>query len=370
VNKLKILCVIDDLAAGGAQRQLVNLAIELKIQGHDLSFLTYNHRRFYESILQDAEIKNYLIDERTPILRLFKFRKFIRSGNYNAVISFLGVPSFLASFAAFPFKKFVLIVGERSSNPKIRTSARSRLTRVFYPFANYIVSNSYANNNLVKSIYPFISDKKFKVIYNGIDLNKFKSDSIFSFRSKSRFQIIVPASYRRLKNLIGLIEAVNLLDKTLKDGLLIRWFGDKSKSSCDDNMLEEAVQLIRNYSLDDVFELNNVTHEISSIMKNCDAVGLFSFFEGLPNSICEGLSCSKPIVATAVSDIPLLIEEGVNGFVCLPNCPSSIAQAIEKLLKLNATELIEMGNRNRQKANKLFGQIDITKAYEALLIKK
>ena len=369
MKKLKVLCVIDDLAAGGAQRQLVNIAIVLKNKGHDITFVTYNYREFYKEVLKDAGIRIYLIDEKFPILRLWKFRKFIRTNHYTSVISFLGVPSLLATFAAFPFKKFVLIVGERSSNPKIKSSIRSKLIRVFYPFANYIVSNSYANKNLVKSILPFISDEKFKVIYNCLDLNKFKSDSSFLFRSNERFQIIIPASYRPVKNLIGLIEAVRLLDKTMQNCLLIRWFGDKSKGACDDIMLKEAILLINQYKLTDIFELNNLTREISSVMKTCDAVGLFSFFEGLPNAICEGMACSKPIIATAVSDVPLLIEDGVNGFICNAISPKSISHALIQLLKLNTEELIEMGNRNRRKADKLFAQIDITDAYETLLLK-
>lgn len=369
MNKLKILCVIDDLTAGGAQRQLVNLALGLKSLGHDISFLTYHERTFYVEILSKAGIKIHLIDEKNPLLRLLKFRKFIRSNQFTSVISFLGVPSFLASFAAFPIKKFKLIVGERSSNPEIIRSIKSKLIRLFYFKADFIVANSFSNIGLVKSILPWISENKFKVIYNGLDLKKFHASNDFKFKSNPRFTIMIPASYRKLKNLLGLIQAVQLLDKIDQDKLLIQWYGDKSSKGNHDSILERAIALIEQYNLQDVFQLNDATHEVAEKMKLADAVGLFSFFEGLPNAICEGMACGKPIIATKVSDVPLLIEDGVNGFICEANQPETISNSIRKLLSLNTQQLSSMGLLNRTKSDKLFDENTINRAYEVLLMK-
>ena len=48
---MKILCVIDSLGSGGAQRQLVQLAIGLKNKGVDVSFLMYHNIHFFKSEL-------------------------------------------------------------------------------------------------------------------------------------------------------------------------------------------------------------------------------------------------------------------------------------------------------------------------------
>jgi glycosyltransferase involved in cell wall biosynthesis len=369
LKKLDILCVIDDLTAGGAQRQLVNLALGLKSFGHDVSFLTYHKRTFYEQILNEAGINLILIEEPNALKRLLKFRRFIRNSKYTSIISYLGVPSFLASFAAFPRKKFNLIVGERSSNPEIKKSIKSKLIRLFYFKSDFIVANSFSNIELVKSILPWISENKFKVIYNGLNLNKFNSNPDFRFHSNPRFTILIPASYRKLKNLLGLIEAVQLLNKNDQDKLLIQWFGDKSPKGNHDSILETAIALIEQYTLQDVFQLNDATHDVAEKMKLADAVGLFSFFEGLPNAICEGMACGKPIIATKVSDVPLLIEDGVNGFICEANQPETISNSIKKLLSLNTQQLSSMGFLNRNKAEKLFDEITINRTYEELLMK-
>ena len=60
----RILCFIDSLGAGGAQRQLVNLAIGLKKRDYIVSFLVYHVDDFYLPILQEngIEISNLEID--------------------------------------------------------------------------------------------------------------------------------------------------------------------------------------------------------------------------------------------------------------------------------------------------------------------
>ena len=48
---MKILCVINSLRPGGAQRQLVNLGIGFKEKGHEVSFLAYHNVNFYTTEL-------------------------------------------------------------------------------------------------------------------------------------------------------------------------------------------------------------------------------------------------------------------------------------------------------------------------------
>lgn len=366
---MKILCVIDDLGAGGAQRQLVNIAIQLKHRGHDLTILTYYKREFYKQKLLDADVKIYQLDLKNPIYRILVIRRFIRRGDYDSIIAFLGVPCFLSSFASFPLKKWKLILGERSSNPIMQKSIKSRLLRVFYFKADSIVSNSKTNQEIVKKMAPFVKREKFSVIYNGIDLQEFSPDNTFVFRKNKKLNIVVPASYRRLKNLLGLIEAVKRLNPNEQNLLEINWYGDKSSSHKPDNVLREAEQRISEANLEGIFKLHDLSHEISLIIRKADALGLFSFYEGLPNAVCEGMSCGKPIITTMVSDISELIEERVNGFLCDANNFDSIAMAIRKVLSLSNDELLKMSKLNRDKAAKLFDNIEIISAYEAILSK-
>src|SRR5439155_27276590 len=56
-NFMRIGLLIDTLNSGGAQRQLVLLAKELKILGHKVSVCVYMPGRFYAHELQRAQIE-------------------------------------------------------------------------------------------------------------------------------------------------------------------------------------------------------------------------------------------------------------------------------------------------------------------------
>ena len=89
--------------------------------------------------LYEAGILISCIEEPNYIKRLFKMRHFIRKGNYNAVLSFLEGANFICEFAGLPFRKWSLVVGERSANPDIMRSLRLKFYRWFHVFRNNFV---------------------------------------------------------------------------------------------------------------------------------------------------------------------------------------------------------------------------------------
>src|SRR5690554_5400606 len=171
---MKILCVIDSLGSGGAQRQLVNLALAFKEKGHEVSFLVYHSQPFYYPLLKKEGIEVIEVVEPNYLKRLFKMRKVIRGGGYDAVLSFLEAANFICELSTLPFRKFRLVVGERSANPTILKSFKLRLYRWFHFLADAIVANSHENIKIVKQANPLLPNKKLHVIYNLIDFEKWE----------------------------------------------------------------------------------------------------------------------------------------------------------------------------------------------------
>lgn len=116
---MKILCFIDSLGTGGAQRQMVEVAKGFKEKGHEVSFLTYHNINFFKPELDKHSIPVKTIEESNYVKRLFKIRKIIRKHQPDAVLSFLEAANFMATLAGFPSRKWKLVVGERSANPAI-----------------------------------------------------------------------------------------------------------------------------------------------------------------------------------------------------------------------------------------------------------
>lgn len=354
---MKVLCVIDSLGSGGAQRQLVNLAISFKEKGNDVSFLVYHSEPFYYATLEEKGIPVLEVIEPNYIKRLLKMRKVIRNGNYDSVLSFLEAANFICEVSGLPFRKWRLVVGERSANPAILKSFKLRFYRFFHIFADIVVANSHENIKLVKKVNPLLSDKKLQVIYNLIDFEKWQPvPENYTFRKNGKFNLIVVASHQYLKNLAGLVEAVNLLNDEEKKQLVINWYGGDRQ----DNSKIDALRSINEYGLNDVFQFHEPTLDIASKVNEADALGLFSFYEGLPNVVCEAMVNAKPVIASNVSDINLLLKENM---IFDANSANSIAERIKQLLALDEDSLDLIGSENKKKALALFDRNYITKSY-------
>ena len=358
---MKILCFIDSLGSGGAQRQLVELAKGFKEKGHEVSFLTYHSINFFKLELDKHHIVVKTIIEPNYVKRLLKIRKVIRAEKPDAVLSFLEAANFMATLAGFPYRKWKLVVGERSANPTILTNKKLRFYRKAHFFADYIVGNSHKNIELVKKVIPRLKEKKLKVIYNSVEIPK---QNNFSLPESESTSIVIAASYRAVKNLDGLIEALQLLPKEYRDKLKINWYGNIT----NENMYYKSQQeKVNQLGLNEVLILNDETNQIHQKYNNVDFIGLFSHFEGFPNTICEAMAMGKPVIVSKVSEVPLFIKENENGFLCDSNHPESIKNAIIKAIDSNAKQREMLGKNNYETAKNQFNKKVIIDEYLKLL---
>jgi glycosyltransferase involved in cell wall biosynthesis len=53
--------------------------------------------------------------------------------------------------------------------------------------------------------------------------------------------------------------------------------------------------------------------------------------DGIPNVLVEAMAAGAPVVATAVSGIPELVQDGVNGLLIAPDAPEALADALLRL---------------------------------------
>jgi glycosyltransferase involved in cell wall biosynthesis len=363
---MRILCVTNGLGSGGAQRQLVELAIAFKEKGHDVEFLTYRYSPFFNPTLENEGITIICIDEPNYMKRLFKMRRIIRRGNYNAVLSFLEAANFICEFAGIPNRKWKLIVGERSANPGIFKSLKLISYRWFHFFADYVVANSYANMRMIRKINPFLSKSKCRVIYNIIDFKKWKPSNHYFPKKDGKFKIIAVASHRYLKNLNGLIDALSLLKQEELVKIAVDWYGERISEPYFDNSFLEGKKKLVDLKLDGIIKFHPATNSINQKILEADAIGLFSFYEGFPNVICEGMACQKPILCSFVSDLPNLLSNE-KPLLFDPANPETIKNALSYLISLGNDELIRIGRKNEEIARENFDkELNVSKYLELL----
>lgn len=356
---MRILCVISSLGSGGAQRQLIGLALGFKEKGHEVSFLTYLHNPFFNHLLENAGIAITCMEESNYLKRLLKMRFYIRNGKYDAVLSFLEASGFICEVAGFPFRKWKLVVGERSTNPDIIKSFVRKAYRWFHLLSDYVVANSHANMKLVETINPLLSKSRCKVIYNIVDLDLWQPSPDYFPRKIGKLRIIIAANSQPYKNLQGLLESLLLLNSSERAKVKFEWYG------IDKAHLNDEKSKIKEYQLENVISVYPATTDMISITQHADVVGLFSFFEGFPNTVCEGMACCKTIICSAVSDIPNFLSKNKQ-LLFDPNSQLSIINAIRNVINLSNEELNQIGKENRQCAEMNFNKENIISQYLAL----
>lgn len=355
----RLLFISPNLGSGGAERQMVTVACLLKDAGYYIEFLCYAKGDFYEHILKDKQIPVYWHILSGYLKRMFFVRRFIRKRHYDAVISFLETPNFLNNFAAIGGHSWKVITGERSARDETFFSRKGKVFCWFQRFSDYIVCNSENAKQRWLSFYPHYN-RKLITVYNCVNLRSINTDYIPLQNGK--LHVVIAASYQYLKNPVGLINALVLLEEKDREKIHVDWYGRKEVVKGDTRAYDESVIAIADYGLQDVISLHGDIKNIHDKMNEADVVALFSKYEGLPNAICEGMALAKPIIMTRVSDYKILVD-GTNGILCDWDKPETIKMALEQALHMKITDLLAMGDRSKQKANDLFSMGEVIKQW-------
>ena len=347
---MKVCCLIDSLGSGGAQRQIVNLAIGLKNKGIDVYFLTYHSADFFQYKLEDNNIVNNTIKAKNIFERLIKIRKQLVCEKPDVVISYLTIPNLLLQMVSCLPSTWKIICSERNSKNEIFDGFRGVLIKLFSKKANYIVANSENGKKMWEKKCPRYKTK-LRTIYNSVsvpdlNLNGNKASSDIK-------EIVVAASYQYTKNPVEVVKALLLLSDNERKRIHITWFGRKQVVAGDTRAYDEATKIIQENDLSSSISLKSETKDIFNEMIKADAIGLFSIVEGLPNTICEGMSLGKAIIMTPVSDYKYFLSKD-NGFICDGYSADNIAKTLKDFIETDYELIESMGRKSKQIANTLF----------------
>lgn len=364
---MKVLCFINNLGSGGGQRQLVNIALMLKAQGHTVSFLSYHRSDFYAHLLVENQIEETTLNCANYLDRIRQVRQYLRASDADVVISFLEVPNFLACVAAIGGKRWKLITNELSAKPESFVGLRSKLFKFMERFSDWTVCNSENARKMWIQHYPRY-ESRLSTIYNPVLMPEAYVEKARQFRRGPVRRLVVAASYQYLKNPVGLVMALERMPEADRARLHIDWFGRREVTLGDTKAYDEAAERIQKSGLEDCITFHGESHEIYEEMAAADAVGLFSTVEGLPNVICEGMLLGKPILMSRVSDHEILVTPE-NGFTCDPWDPESICQALRDFVNSPDEALDAMGKVSRERALPLFSPDVILKEWTDLMEK-
>ena len=337
---MKIICLIDGLSYGGAERQLIGLAYVLKKKGYEVELCSYLKRDFYSGL-----IKSYNLHAVCLGVKGGKFSKFlavrnhIKKGNYDCVIAFKDGATFGTCCLKLLGADFKLIVSERNTTQAINRHEKIKFW--LYRYADYIVPNSYSQEKFIKANFPHLSKRVFCIT------NYTDTEFFFPIERpiNSERSIVVVARIAKQKNIIRFLKIV----KRLKDFALkfhVTWYG--SVSNNEQEYQKECMSIYEQLEISDIMDFRPATTNIREVYQNSDIFCLPSIYEGYPNAICEAMSCGKPILCSNVCDNSYIVQEGINGLLFDPLDENNMFQVIRRMLLYDKEVLHHMGEKSRE----------------------
>lgn len=368
---MKVLCVIDTISSGGAQKQMVHIACGLQAQGHTVEvFVYFSEAQFFLPKLQAAHVVVHALNKPSQGLAavFLALVRLMRAKRYDAALGFLVGPSALLAMASLLAPRSTrLVLGERSVHSNTLGKNKIRLLRALHVLADDIVANSVTQARWLGQRW-WLKRSKMHAVYNGYDLGV-PGDGLHSEVKPRACRLLILARVDISKNGVRLAQALCLFHQ--KHGYVpeVQWAGRQERDAASLSYRSEIDAIVAgNPALAQQWHWLGERSDVPELLHGCDALLHVSLFEGLPNAVCEALIAGRPVIVSDVCDHPMLVEEGQRGFLCDPLSTASICAAIERFVELDAPARAAMGMRARAYAESHLGLDRMVLAYEKILM--
>jgi glycosyltransferase involved in cell wall biosynthesis len=192
--------------------------------------------------------------------------------------------------------------------------------------ARFVVAISDYNRALLLERCP---DARVETIHCGVDGARHAWRGL---AGRTSDRIVCVASLSRKKGQADLLDAVALLAPR-RPGVALELIGDGPER-------ERLTRRVLESGLSERVAMPGArsTDEVAAALSAARAFALPSIrlpsgrMEGIPVALMEAMASGVPVVATRLSGIPELVEDGVTGLLVEPHDPTGLAAALERLL--------------------------------------
>ena len=367
---MRLLLVMDSFGSGGAQRQLVQLAVGLHAAGHEVEFFVYQPGLdHFRPVVDAAGIPVHVAPKRwrySPGVVLSLARVMAR-GRFDGVLAYLTTPGVYAEVAAtlarVSGRRPKVVVSERG--PLYKVSASLRLALGMHRLSDHVVTNSRNNREQLLSLWPSLETKA-SVIYNGIDLAAFSPPSPRPEPAPGRLRLLAVGSMMPSKDALTLVESLAVHRDRHGWTPAVRWagkLGDRGGHAGYEQRVRDALARLQ---LVDSWEWLGERDDVPALLHSSDALVHPSLLEGLPNAVCEAMATGLPVIASRIGDNEALVTHGVTGYLHAPGDAAELAACIQQFASLTPASRAAMSAAGRARAERMLGLDRCVREYEEL----
>ncbi len=356
---MKILFFIGSLSAGGKERRMIELLRYLKTHT-DFSLLVVVRQDQVEyPLFNKLEIPYIKLTEKyrkgDKTLH-FKFLKICKIYKPDIIHTWGSMSAFVSILAHLVLRIPHINSQITNAPPKIKKwSLRNLQNRINFSFSSVILANSYAGLKAYNA-----PSKKSKVIYNGVDLERFRNlvdceEIKKTVGIKTRFSLIMVASFINSKNYNLFIDIARLVQLLRNDVSFI--------AAGDGYNFESIKQRVTNEGIPNIILTGRISF-VEPLINCCDIGVLFSpLGEGISNSIIEYMALGKPVIASDIGGTKEIVISEVNGHLVTNESPSEIANLIVDLLN-DDEKRKKLGDAGRKLINESFTAARMGREFE------
>jgi len=341
---VNIVCYINKLSLGGAERVISIIANGLQLRGHHIVMVTdYQTEDEYEL---DSAVKRVILDgafrKRTKrgVLsrngkRIWALRRICSENKADVILSFIDDANLRAMLSTVGLRTKSVISVRVDPNVAYHSRLSRSLFRTLYAFADGCVFQT----DDALHWYPEKVQRHACVILNPISQAFYKKNG-------------TPGKEKR-------VASCGRLAKQKNHSLLIRAFQPIARDIPDVTLdifgtgalKDELEQQIRDLDLDGRVILRGRCNDIPNEIKDYSCFVLSSDFEGLPNALMEAMALGLPVVSTDCGGggARVLIDNGENGIIVPCDDAAELERAIRFCLR-EAPKALQMGEKARKKA--------------------
>lgn len=350
------------MGSGGAQRQMNCLMKLLHEKGYIVRLIYWVHLKNDTYLAEELREKGLCCD-RLPALndkrmRLFRMGKVIRQWKPDIVISYNSGASELLCMNHIVNRSYKLIVSERTITRAISNNTRFKMG--LYRFADHIIPNSTTEAAFIKKNFPKLA-AKVNAIHNFVDTERFCCGNNIE-KTFDPIQALFVGRINVAKNIPNFLKALKIVKEAGYD-IRVDLFGNVQ----DKSIYDDAISLVNENHLQHNIIFHSASNHIENEYRSHNLFIMPSSWEGFPNVLCEAMSCGLPVLASDVSDVSNIMQDGVNGWLMNPNSVEDMADVIIKYCQLSPDGRRNMAIASRKIIENRFSRESFVNNYIKLI---
>jgi glycosyltransferase involved in cell wall biosynthesis len=367
-DSLRILHVITSLDVGGAQKHLFSLASGLNRRGHTADVAFFKNPTL-EGEFRKAGIELFDLGAAggvSPLL-LGRLVRLLSGGRYQIVHTHLLKADAYGVIAGIMAGIPLRIASKHNDERVLRKPGVAAVHGVLSRLNHRVLVLSDYVGRYMAEVGRVDPDRMTRVYYGLPPVSTATDEDALRVRAELGIAPAAPlvATVGRLaeqKGLIYLLRAMAVLRQSVPEvRLLVVGDAQDGREEYKQTLLRARAEL----GLGEAVVFAGVREDVPAVMRAADLFVMASLWEGFGLVFLEAMAAGRPIVATNVSAIPEVVENGVTGLLVPPRDPDALSDAMRKLL-LDGERSRQMGQAGLLRLKERFTEERMIEATEQL----